>query len=64
MFHVLEKGADVLLAETTKVLCPVKTPREAISLKRFVQYYEQKKLNTQRCCKVCFQKAVPNARQL
>lgn len=63
MFHVLVKDAPRLInwpdSSATAVLCDVKTPREAIPLKKFVQFYEQKKLNTSRCCKVCFRKALP-----
>lgn len=68
MFHVLPPDVTRLKQwpekEATKILCDVKTPREAITLKRFVQYYEQKKLNTDRCCKVCYRKALPYTTRL
>lgn len=66
MFHILTEGAQRLRSfpekEATKILCDVKTPREAIPLKKFVQWYEQGKLNTKRCCKACFRRARPQAR--
>ncbi len=62
MFHVLAADVPVLKAESVKILCDVKTPREAITLKKFIQFYGQNKLNTERCCKVCYKKAVFSAK--
>ena len=64
MFHVLPEGVDRLrnFPDPAKILCDTKTPREAISLKRFVQYFEQGKLNSDRCCKVCYRKALGSVR--
>jgi hypothetical protein len=61
MFHILNPPAERLKqwpeGEATKILCDVKTPREAISLKRFIQYYKQGKLST-RYCSACYRKAI------
>jgi hypothetical protein len=61
MFHILPKDVTVLKqwpeSQATKVLCDVKTPREAIPLKRFFALTEQGKLRKERCCKVCYRKA-------
>ncbi len=66
MFHVLNPQTEKLKQwpekETTKVLCDVKTPRDAISLTKFIQFVEQGKLNVERCCKACYRRARPSAR--
>lgn len=61
MFHVLSADAEVLISTEhsngTKVLCDVKTPRCAISKKRFNDLLNNGRLNDDRCCKSCFRKA-------
>jgi len=61
MFHVLNPPAEKLKQwpekEATKILCDAKTPRDAVSLKKFIQFVEQGRLNTKRCCKACYRRA-------
>ncbi len=61
MFHVLAQNVAKLVAwpedQATKILCDVKTPREAITHKRFDSLLAEGKLNKDRCCKACFRRA-------
>ena len=61
MFHILTEGAQRLKSsperEATKILCDVKTPREAIPFNKATSWAAQGKLNVKRCCKACFRKA-------
>lgn len=61
MFHILAPEATVLKAWpeelATKILCDVKTPRDAITTKRFNALVADGKLNEKRCCKACYRRA-------
>lgn len=66
MFHILSEGCSVLKTWpeelATKILCDVKTPRDAITSKRFNKLVADGKLNEDRCCKACYRRATGGSR--